>query len=398
MKIVTKTRALAVFALIAGILFPSVALALPEEEFVDTIIEIDEKEGNKEVQGTITKETYDKISYIMPETGGAATGAVATVRVAEITYAEDSKSADFKRGEEAQDSGKWKDAIVSFQTALKDRNLRAIFKQHARYRLAVCCENNGSLEEAAKNYDALLKEFADSRFLREAYEALINVHIARGKPEDAEKVAAQAEKQARDLKLDINFTQKIVYLKGRVLEEKKMYPEAIKEFQRASADKTLDVASDALLAIGRCQVAQGQTDQAEETLRKVISAAQGKNAEYTKAGAWNSIGDMYRKKAESIKEGGPEKIALFDKALRTYLRSVVCWDKVNATGKWSGKIEEFGKAMYYCARCFDILKEGYKAEPEKSDRYRTRAQQLYAETAAFFVGTRWPDEARKWMK
>lgn len=398
MKILTKTRALAVFALVAGILFPSIALALPEEEFVDTIIEIDEREGNKEVQGTITKETYDKISYIMPETGGAATGAVATVRVAEITYAEDSKSADFKRGEEAQDSGRWKDAIASFQNALKDRALRAIFKQHARYRLAVCCESSGNLEEAAKNYDALLKEFADSRFLREAYEALINVHIARGKPEDAEKVAAQAEKQARDLKLDLGFTLKIVYLKGRIFEEKKMYPEAIKEYQRASADAKLEIASNALLGIGRCQLGQGQPDQAEETLRKVVSAAQGKNAEYIKAGAWNGIGDIYRKKAESIKEGGPEKIALFDKALRIYLRSVVCWDKVNATGRWSGKIEEFGKAMYYCGRCFDILKEGYKADAEKSDRYRTRAQQLYAETAGSFAGTRWPDEARKWMK
>jgi tetratricopeptide (TPR) repeat protein len=380
---------------LATLVFPPIAPAQQEPEWEDIIIERDEHGEKKETMGSIRKESFNKITYIVPESGGTATGGVPTLRVIEVQYDANSKPADFSKAEAAYEAGNWRSAAELLRKCLKLRDLREVFKQQAMYRLAVCHENLGAPDKAGTAYQELIIAFSDSRYLREAHEGIINSFLARGNYDDAMKAVTDTEKAVKPLRLEPAFMLKLEFLKGRIWEEKKMYADAIRQYQKAGAEPTLEIAGEAKLGIGRCHMGNGKLQDAEDTYRKIVAEFTGTRADYIKAGAWNGVGDVCLKRAEAIPGVPPEKVQLFEQALWAYLRGVICWDRVEMTMKWTGKVDEFAKAMYFSAWCFDRLKDAYKADKAKMDTYKTRAQQLYQETREKFPGTRWGGAAEK---
>lgn len=350
----------------------------------DQVTQVDAKGEPQIQQGEVIEETYNEVSVEIEGIKGAKTS-FKRDKVRKIEY--DDRPAPYDEGERLLLGGEYEKALDNFNKVRK-QGARAVFKQHATYKAAQCLEYLRKNDEAVAMYKELLKDFPKSRYFVEAWKGMVLNSLWKGAFADALASIQKSETDTKDLRdLPGSFPLEMRLLKGQVYEAQKKYKEAETEFRgvvSAAGTNFPDVGCGAKNGQGRCLVELKNFDEAERIYKE--AADKGKDPA-TLAGAYNGLGDCYLAKAKEAKTA-----EAFKKALFAYLHGVVAYSPSATEGLF-----EFGKAFFFSAECSKALVVLDGADEGQKEKYRTRSQELYAETIEKFSGTegsRWAESAK----
>ncbi|MBI5779935.1 MAG: tetratricopeptide repeat protein [Planctomycetes bacterium] len=367
-------KALRVLTVLTFLVFLMPGLCLLAQE-VD-VVSSSSPDG-KSVQddaGEITSETYNGVEIKVK-----GTSAVKTIKldlIKNITYRDEQK--DYLNGKQLQQDGKYPQAIESYKKALNDTRLRAIFKQHVLYNIAVCYHNAKQLDEAIQAYDEVLKAFEKTRYFKQVY---FNKSECAAKKPDLEKALSildDAKVKGQDL--GDKFKLEVDLRKANLLEDNKKLDEAkaIYNQLKTRAQMQPAIRDRAMIGLGRVELAGGNISGAEEAFNEVIEKSTDAVA---KAGAYNGKGDclMANPKAD---------YKIIKNALFAYLRSKLLYPA--PAGEPTMEEE---KAIYNAGLCCEKLAQALPQEKKKV--YINNAKILYLEVKQKFPGSRFVPEANK---
>jgi len=259
----------------------------------------------------VTAEDFDDISYQLR----GATVKNAWKDVKEVAYG---SAQEYTAALEPFNANRLEEAARLFEEMKKESSLRPVLKQHVLFRLATIRYRQGDLEAAIKDYDALLKAFPKSRYLREAGERLIECQLALGDAAGAARVLAQIEGQVGSAGASSKVQGDLNMLRGRVFEAQ---PSKVNEARAAYTAAAAAVGAlpgqvrEAQLGIARCEQLAGKTAEAEKLYAKLLT---DDSPRQVLAGAWNGIGDAILKEGRDKRDS----VVLLD-ALYAYMRGVV---------------------------------------------------------------------------
>jgi tetratricopeptide (TPR) repeat protein len=282
-------------------------------------------------------------------------------------------SVEFTTAKEAFDARRYDEAIQQFTEILKpEAKLRPLLKPHAQYYSATSRLRKEEWDAAISEYKKLYTESPKSRHLMEIGEGLVTAYLAKGKDyAGATKALDELDSAATLASVGGGFTSAINVLKGRIFEEQQKYSEAIGAFsvaEKATGVSPL-VVQQARLGQARCYVATSKPTEAE-ALYKKVTTEDAPNA--VLAGAWNGLGDLWKKPGFEKKDAN-----LLNDALYAYLRGVVQYGPLPGEST-----HEYERAMAGAAQCFTYL-SGIEQAKDKKDLYaqyaRVRRDQLAKE-------------------
>jgi TolA-binding protein len=257
----------------------------------------------------VTAEDFDEVSYTLR----GATVKSAWKDVKEIAYG---SAQEYLAALEPFNAGRLEEAAKLFEEMKKESSLRPVLKQHMLYRLATIRYRQGDLDAAVKEFEALLKSYPKSRFLRDAGERLIECQLALGDAAGAAKALAQIVSQVES-GASAKVQGDLSMLRGRVLEAQRKVDEARAAYTAAAAapGTTPGQVREAQLGIARCEQLAGKTAEAEKLYAKLLV---DDSPRQVLAGAWNGIGDAILHEGRQKRDS----VILLD-ALYAYMRGVV---------------------------------------------------------------------------
>lgn len=338
-------------------------------------------------QGVVIEETYAEVNVEIGGIKGASTKykwdqIKSVAGVVAIEY--DDKPSGYDDADRNLTNGDFEKALEGWKKVNAARP-RAVFKQHALYKIALCLEAIGKRnDEAVTAYRDLLKEFPASRWLIQAWKGVVNNLMWKGAYSDALKAIADGEGEAKNRRdLPPTFPFELRLLKAQVFEAQKQYPQAEAEFKAVASGaggQYAELANTAKLGQGRCLVEMKNLDEAERQFKDVTDHSKDS---LTLTGAYNGLGDCLLAKANQAKTADA-----FKKALFAYLHGVTYYSPNLMEGQF-----EFGKAFFLSGECAKGL---YLLEADEAakGKLRDRARDLYNETAEKFAGSLWADKAR----
>lgn len=298
-------------------------------------------------------------------------------QVASINYG---SSAELSRALDAIGGENFAEALTLLE-GLKDPKEREPIRQQALYKIGLCLERQGKIDEAAASYSEVLKAFPGGRFVLPAGESLIGLEMSKGDPAAAAKMVDEITKAAQDAKADAATLAIYGLLKGRVAEAKNSVPEARAAYESVSkaAGVAPAIEQEARLGIGRTLQAERKASEAEALYRKLTTEA---TSSRVLAGAWNGLGDLLLEDGKTKRD----QDKLLD-ALYCYLRGSVQY--VPAKGETS---LEFERAIAGSAKCFKFVAELEKNADRKKlftarGQERLEALKRQFPTSRFLDGT-----------
>lgn len=365
-------KILRVLAILAGLIFLMPGLYLLAQES-DTVSSSPDGKSVQDDAGEITNETYNGVEIKIK-------GAVKTIKlehVRNITYRDEQK--DYLNGRQLQESGKYPQAIESYKKALNDTRLRAIFKQHVLYNIAVCYHNAKQFDDAIKAYDELLKAFEKTRYFKQAYFNKSDCAAKKGDLQAALDILDDATVKGQGL--EGKFLLEVKLRKANLLEEGNKPDEARAIYNRLSSEAQREPAIlyRALIGLGRVEMANKNYSEAEKAFNEVIEKS---NDAVAKAGAYNGKGDCIIASAKTA------DYKIYKNALFSYLRSKLLYPAPAG----EPTLEE-EKAIYNAGLCCEKLAQALPQEKKKI--YINNAKVLYQELKQRFPGSRFVPEANK---
>ncbi len=368
-----KMKLLKILAVLTFLVFslPSLYLMAQETDVVSSL-----GPDNKIIDdaGEITGETYDGVDIKLK--GGATTKKIKLELIKNVTYRDEPK--DYINAKQLQEAGKYTQAVESYKKALNDTRLRAIFKQHVLYNVAVCYHNAKQFDDAMQAYDEVLKSFEKTRYFKQVY---FNKSDCAAKKPDlkmALDILDDAKVKGRDL--GDKFLLEVDLRKANLLEDSNKLDEAKAIYNRlkTSAQMQPSIRDRALIGLGRVELANKNPAGAEEAFNEVIEKS---NDAVAKAGAYNGMGDclMVNPKAD---------YKTLKNALFSYLRSKLLYPAPAG----EPTIEE-EKAIYNAGLSCEKLAQALPQEKKKV--YINNAKLLYQELKQKFPGSRFVSEANK---
>jgi len=349
---------------------PSLYLMAQETDVV-TSVGADNKINDN--PGDISNETYNGVEIKVKG------GPVITVKldaIKAITYRDEPR--DYINAKQLQESGKYTQAVESYKKALNDTRLRAIFKQHILYNIAVCYHNAKQFDEAMTAYDEVLKAFEKTRYFKQV--DFNKSDCAAKKPDLATALGILDEAKVKGRDIGEKFLLEVDLRKANLLEDSKKPDEAKAIYNQLKTKAAMQPAIlyRALIGLGRVELAGGEPSRAEDAFNEVIAKSDDAVA---KAGAYNGKGDclMANPKADykTIKN-----------ALFAYLRSKLLYPAPAG----EPTIEE-EKAIYNAGVSCEKLAQALPQEKKKV--YINNAKLLYLELKQKFPGSRFAPEANK---
>ena len=368
-------KVLRILAVLAFLVFSLPSLYLMAQD-TDTVSSLGTDNKTVEDSGDITAETYDGVDIKLK--GGAVKKIKFETIKGNITYRDETR--DYINARQLQEAGKYTQAIESYKKALADARLRAIFKQHVLFNIAVCYHNAKQFDDAMQAYDEVLKAFEKTRYFKQVY--FNKSDCAAKKPAPDLKMALDILDDAKVKGRDIGekFLLEVDLRKANLLEDSNKPDEAKAIYNRLKTSAAMQPAIlyRAIIGLGRVELAGKELGKAEEAFNEVIERSDDAVA---KAGAYNGKGDclMANPKAD---------YKTLKNALFSYLRSKLLYPA--PAGETT--IEE-EKAIYNAGLSCEKLAQALPQEKKKV--YINNAKLLYQELKQKFPGSRFVPEANK---
>jgi len=264
-------------------------------------------------------------------------------------------------------AGKYQEAIESFasesptQTLPKleelaaDDKLRPVLRNGVLFHLGLTYKRLGNDDKAIATLEQVLKDFPKSRYLLSIGANLLSLYTSKGDPTGAVKALDPTLKSASGPQFD--------FLKARLLEEQKKYPDAERSYQSVStaAAGDPDLVAAAKLGLARCAQRAGNVKEAQDKY-KAITVMDAPND--VLSGAWNGLGELALEKG--TKERAPEELRY---ALFAFLRGVVLY-----VPERGGTTDEYERALAGSAKAFKAVGE-LENDATKKKQFLARAQQ-----------------------
>jgi predicted negative regulator of RcsB-dependent stress response len=340
--------------------------ALAQQAQQDTVVL---KDGKTET-GKIKSEDFANLT-LTPAKGPERTIDWPQVAANGITYG---GSIEFTSAKEAFEQSRFDEALEKIAEILKpEAKLRAPLKQNAQYYLATIRLRKGEWDAAIAEFKKLQTEFPKSRYLLEIGDGLLNAYLGKGKDyAGATKALDELSSAALSAGVEGGFNSAINVLKGRIFEEQQKYSEAIGAYSTAEKATGIPpvVVQQARLGQARCLVATGKATDAEALYHKVVTEDAPNSI---LAGAWNGLGDLWKKPGYDKKDAN-----LLNDALFAYLRGFVQYGPLPGESTY-----EYERAMAGAAQCFTYL-SNLETAKDKKDLYAQYARQRKDQLAKEF--------------
>jgi tetratricopeptide (TPR) repeat protein len=264
-------------------------------------------------------------------------------------------------------AGKYQEALDSFNSAspsqtlpllealAADDKLRPVLRQGVLYHLGLTYRRVGNSDKAITTLEQVLKDFPKSRYLLQIGANLLSLYATKGDASGAVKALDPTLKGATGAQFD--------FLRGRLLEEQKKYPDAERTFQSvvtgAGSDTDLQLA--AKLAIARCAHRADRVKEAEDKYREIVKLDAPNDV---MAGAWNGLGELALARGTKARDADDLRYALF-----AFLRG-----KVLYVPDRGGTTDEYERALAGAAMAFKAVGE-LENDATKKKQFLSRAQE-----------------------
>jgi tetratricopeptide (TPR) repeat protein len=278
-------------------------------------------------------------------------------------------------------AGKYQEALDSFASAspsqtlpllealAADDKLRPVLRHGVLYHLGLTYRRVGNTDKGVAALEQVLKDFPKTRYLLPIGANLLSLYAIKGDAGGAAKALEPTLKGATGAPFD--------FLRGRLLEEQKKYPEAERAFQAVvtGAGADVDLALTAKLALARCAQRAGRTKEAQDKYREIV-AKDAPNE--VLAGAWNGLGEAALAEGTSKRAADELRYALF-----AYLRGVVLY-----VPERGGTTDEYERALAGAARAFRAVGE-LENDATRKKLFLARAQQRQQQLEEQFPQSRY---------
>ena len=306
------------------------------------------KAAGGRIRGQITSESPSEIK-IKPATG--ADQAVPVDQIATITY--DGTGQSYAQAEIKENTGQFAEAADLYKKAVTENGGKPLIAGSAKFHRAdiltdLAFANPAKIKDAVNELDGYLSTYPTGRFVGQALESLIRLHLQAGDSAKAQAALSQLKEKVP------GAADRVAILEAKILTKTGKYDQAV-----AGLDKTIDAAKgtprarEAKLAKAEALVAQKKFDDALFAIQEVIKDSPPEAAEI-QAVAHNTLGDCYRA------AGRPKD------ALIAYLKTDVLFDKDK---------EQHPRALAMIEQLFRELKVDARA-----DEVHDRLKQLYPQS------------------
>ncbi len=335
------------------------APAVAQDEEVDRVFL---RDGTSEV-GKVLEESYAGVE-IQPERGKKTLPWEAVQSVQYFDAPE-----ELGAGLATLGAGNLDAALAQFEALVADAaELRPVIVQQGLFHVAYLKQRLGQTAEAIAGYGELLQKFPQGRYLRQAGENLMRLHLAQGNPAAAEQALSQLAEGAQGVP---GVEAEVGILRAWLLEAQQQHGPARDGYAAveslAGAPPTL--VQEARLGRARTLLAEGKAGEAEPLFR-ALTLEQGLSR--VQSGAWNGLGEIQATDGKTRRDA--DRIL---EALYAYLRTLVQYKPLTGEGT-----EEYERALAGAATCFQYLSE-LEQNPERKrllrDRSRERNEQLERE-------------------
>jgi tetratricopeptide (TPR) repeat protein len=339
---------------------------------------------NKTKEGEIVKEDFKFVQITLQ--GGGGSESVPLANIDNIRY--DIQVAEWFNAETAWQQKNYKKAVELYEVLLaKVGQLRVIFKPHIIYKLAVSYQALNQWDKAISLYDTLAKEIPDNRFCREASDAEVKCHLAKGDRPGAVKATEKYKSIFNQIKASDELSYGMELLKGDILfvidpkQARQVYTSLIRD-----ASAYPEIRDSARVGLGRCQLSEKQYSDAERNFNEVIKESL---APAVLRGAYTGLGDCYRVVAEKS-----NTLVDYKKALRAYLRVNVLY--LPQEGE---SIDEYCRASYYAASCLNIM-ANFIPDADKQKQHKEYAKRIAIElrSSPAFASNKWVKDLEQFVK
>jgi tetratricopeptide (TPR) repeat protein len=324
----------------------------------DKIVQKDGKERTVRIQS----EDFDGLKLSVE--GGTTT--MAWKEVDSIRYG---NAAKYQEAIDSFNSASPTQTLPKLEELAADDKLRPVLRHGVLFHLGLTYRRLGVDDKAVATLEQVLKDFPRSRYLLQIGGNLLSLYAAKGDAAGAVKALDPTLKGASGAQFD--------FLKGRLLEEQKKYPDAESTFQRvvgaAGGDADLQLA--AKLAIARCAQRAERVKDAEDKYREIVKSDAPNEV---LAGAWNGLGELALARGTKARDAEELRYALF-----AFLRGVVLY-----VPERGGTTDEYERALAGSADAFKAVGE-LENDAAKKKTFLTRAQQRREQLAAEFPRSRY---------
>lgn len=350
MRAMTKSTILAALALCA---VPGSAHAQQ-----DKIVAKDGKERTVKIQS----EDYDGLKL-------SVEGGTTTMPWKDVDSIRYGNAAKYQEAVDSFNSASPSQTLPLFEALAADDKLRPVLRHGVLFHLGLTYRRLGNDDKAVATLEQVLKDFPKSRYLLQIGANLLSLYTAKGDAGGAMKALDPTLKGASGAQFD--------FLRGRLLEEQKKFPDAERTFQSvvgaAGGDTDLQLA--AKLAIARCAQRAERVKDAEDKYREIVKLDAPNDV---MAGAWNGLGELALARGTKARDAEELRYALF-----AFLRGVVLY-----VPERGGTTDEHERALAGSADAFKAVGE-LENDATKKKQFLARAQQRRDQLATDFPRSRY---------
>jgi hypothetical protein len=326
------------------------------------------------VEGEVQKDTWKDVSVKV----GATAQTLSARDVQKVEYWDAPPA--FKGAMGAFEQEKWAEVLSALSSAeeyanSKEKNVvkpRPWFGAYLAWYRGFCMMQVGRTDDAIRQFEKIRKDFKDSRFLPQAYEATLEAYREKGDVAKMDEFEKEIDQAPGELKLDLQVRSR--RQRAELLYDKAKYDDARKLFETITTAADPEVAAAGTSGVIRCLTGLKDAQGLEQYAGKVLATATLPTLQLL---ASNALGDAAFEKKN------------FALARDRYIASVV---RYNPGRSGAGVEREHEKAIYRLAQCYEQMIAS-AADAKAKELYTGMAASAYRELSVEYPSGKYRDEA-----